>query len=738
MGRSLLFLCVFAGLPARSADVWSSPYPGVQLLKRTTSQPVVFWAVVVDSCAPGIRFRVSGPGEGNRVTSSFGRLVGAQLAINGDFADHDFGLNVGNGQAWPYPDTTHSGNFSVGSNRLEMTPDHVQLAGPAPWVTEQLGGRWTLLAEGVPQYGIDDNGPSAGGFVCAPGLRHPRTAIGLSQDKRKVILLVADGRSSASIGMTCDEMIDVFRELGAHDAMGLDGGGSSTLWKNDQLINHPTDSGGERVVRNHLAIFASGAGPAPHCGAQLAPPEPAQASAVPGAILPAVLPLAAPTRFTPLPPARLFDTRTAANSTRLVRSDGTSEGPLSLTSSGAFSDWATSGVPAGASAVWLNVVTVGRQVPGYLTVFPEGRPVPATSNVNFGAGQVVANAVPVALGSGGRVNFNAHTAVEVIADLSGAFAPTGSGLEPISPTRVLDTRTPSLPLRAGVTRAVDVRAPAGATAVAANLAVIAGAAGGYLTVWPCGAPMPSTSSVNFVAGAVVSNAVMSGLGADGMCLSATAEVNVVVDVTGYLTSSAVLSFVPLFPQRLLDTRQTTTPFSGRVAAGQVLQLPIESLPGMPAHVGAVVANLTVTSAAADGYLTAFPCGGAAPPTSTVNFQADQVVGGLSMTAVGQGALCVVSSVRAHLVVDLLGVWAVPPPVAPVDAGGAPGEVDAGASSVDAGVTRPAVDAPSGLQPAPEPAVPSCATVGSAGGGTWLLVGAAALSRRRRRAERAGL
>ena len=79
-----------------------------------TAQPVVLWALVVDTCAPGVRFRVTAPSEGPRVTSSFGRLVGAQMAINGDFADHDFGLNVGNGQVWPYPDTDHSGNFSVG------------------------------------------------------------------------------------------------------------------------------------------------------------------------------------------------------------------------------------------------------------------------------------------------------------------------------------------------------------------------------------------------------------------------------------------------------------------------------------------------------------------------------------------------------------------------------------------------------------------------------------------------
>jgi hypothetical protein len=119
------------------------------MLRRTTSQPVVMWALVIDSCAPGVRFRATAPSEGPRLTSSFGRLMGAQMAINGDFFDHDFGLNVGNGMAWSFPDTEHSGNFSVGPNRIEMTPDYEVVSGVAPWVTEQLGGRWTLLDDGV-------------------------------------------------------------------------------------------------------------------------------------------------------------------------------------------------------------------------------------------------------------------------------------------------------------------------------------------------------------------------------------------------------------------------------------------------------------------------------------------------------------------------------------------------------------------------------------------------------------
>jgi hypothetical protein len=476
-----------------------------------------------------------------------------------------------------------------------------------------------------------------------------------------VILVVADGRSSASVGMTCDELIAVFQELGAHDAMGLDGGGSSTLWSSAGLINRPSDAAGERTVRNHLAIFATGAGAAPHCGLRAVVTEPPMATAVPTAALPRVAPLTAPSRFRPLTPVRLFDTRAPETSARLVRGDGSSAGPIALTSSGAFRDWAAVGVAPDASAVWLNVTAVGLLVPGYVTVFPNGRPRPETSNVNYAPLQVVANAAPVALGAGSQVNFEAHAAVDVIADLAGSFSPTGAGLATIAPTRVLDTRTPSMPLRAGVARAVDVRAPADAVGVVTSVAVIAGAAGGFLTASPCGAPVPATSNINYAPGSVVANAVVSALGRGQLCLTASTDLDAVVDVTGYLTPTAPLSYVPLFPQRLLDTRTTSTPFTGRVGAGQVIELPVQRLAGMPSAVGAVVANVTVTDAAAAGYITTFPCTRGAPETSTLNYPADRAVGGLTSTAVDNGSLCLLSSARAHVIVDLLGVWVTPPP-----------------------------------------------------------------------------
>ncbi len=80
--------------------------------------------------------------------------------------------------------------------------------------------------------------------------------------------------------MTCDEMIALFQELGAADAVNLDGGGSSTMWlQGPGVVNFPSD-GSARVVANHLAIRATGSGAAPHC------PLPAFAASFVGASAP--------------------------------------------------------------------------------------------------------------------------------------------------------------------------------------------------------------------------------------------------------------------------------------------------------------------------------------------------------------------------------------------------------------------------------------------------------------------
>ncbi|MGH2995025.1 MAG: phosphodiester glycosidase family protein [Gaiellaceae bacterium] len=85
---------------------------------------------------------------------------------------------------------------------------------------------------------------------------HPRTAVGQLADGR-TILLVADGRSSASAGLTTWELALQMQRLGAVTAMGLDGGGSSTMAFNGRVLNRPSD-GSARAVANGLFVFYYG------------------------------------------------------------------------------------------------------------------------------------------------------------------------------------------------------------------------------------------------------------------------------------------------------------------------------------------------------------------------------------------------------------------------------------------------------------------------------------------------
>ncbi len=92
--------------------------------------------------------------------------------------------------------------------------------------------------------------------------RHNRTAVGIKKDGT-ILLFVVDGRTKQSAGMTLDELTATLRWLGCHNALNLDGGGSTTLYikdyPNNGIVNYPSDNGrfdhaGERAVSNILMV----------------------------------------------------------------------------------------------------------------------------------------------------------------------------------------------------------------------------------------------------------------------------------------------------------------------------------------------------------------------------------------------------------------------------------------------------------------------------------------------------
>jgi len=97
--------------------------------------------------------------------------------------------------------------------------------------------------------------------------RHPRTAVGSTEDGKTLYMVAVDGRQSHSIGMTMEELALFMREIGAYNALSMDGGGSTTLAAREPgtvdiaVQNSPSD-GVQRRIPNGIGIFS------------LAPPSP--------------------------------------------------------------------------------------------------------------------------------------------------------------------------------------------------------------------------------------------------------------------------------------------------------------------------------------------------------------------------------------------------------------------------------------------------------------------------------
>ena len=164
---------------------------------------------------------------------------------------------------------------------LTITPGHVVLSGSgaAADVVRRLAGsvasgaplrvvlaftpkhgRLCVLVGGWPRLVV--NGRSIadsvdhleGTFPRFSVTRHPRTAIGFSADSTTLYLITVDGRSESSSGMSLAELASLMQSLGVAQGLNLDGGGSTTLILNGRVVNHPSDSAGERPVGNILYI----------------------------------------------------------------------------------------------------------------------------------------------------------------------------------------------------------------------------------------------------------------------------------------------------------------------------------------------------------------------------------------------------------------------------------------------------------------------------------------------------
>ena len=208
--------------------------------------------------------------------------------------------------------------------------------------------------------------------------------------------------------------------------------------------------------------------------------DPSLRNAVPVA-LPDTRATATSSRFDPVAPVRLADSRRALGVAARLKAGVA----VRLQVAG------VGGIPANTTAVAANITAIGGDDAGYLTTYPCSATAPDVSTVNFGAGETVPNAAVIPLDASGGFCIVAPTAAHLLVDVSGVFTPTGgSGYRPVSPTRLVDTRTDGTGrLSAGSTLRVQVRGRAGisadASAVALNVTAAQPAGVGYVTAHPC-------------------------------------------------------------------------------------------------------------------------------------------------------------------------------------------------------------------------------------------------------------
>jgi len=383
------------------------------------------------------------------------------------------------------------------------------------------------------------------------------------------------------------------------------------------------------------------------------------------------------TAFDPLPaPQRIADTRSAGET-----ADGRFEkiGQRAAGSTLQLEVAGRAGVDPDADVAVLNVTAANPPGKGFLTIYPCDQSLPDSSNLNFEAGQVIANAVFASLDDAGRTCIYTSAATHLIVDVTGSMPASAFDALP-APRRIADTRPAgatfdgqhqqSGPVAAGTSLAVTVNGRAGvgtADSAVLNVTVQAPEAIGFLTVYPCDQSVPDSSNLNFRAGQVIANSVLARIDPSGrVCVFTSARTNIIVDVAGTMPLSA---YTPLATQRrLVDTRAAGKTFDGQVQktgyrrAGTTIEIPIAGRAEVPDDAAAVVLNVTATRAAQRGFMTVHPRNSDRPNASNLNFLPGDLIANTVVAPLGgDGKVCLYSSTDVELIVDVAGYLAGPPP-----------------------------------------------------------------------------
>jgi hypothetical protein len=278
---TILILLAFGNVAV--AEIPPRPYPPVvyrhEEIKGGVPQKI--YVALIDLTNPNVHVRVSrgGPdpdGDGKWQTTlmrptAVAEREGFDLVINGDFFHHLSGKDaegaaalkefqggtpatvsgpaVTDGKLWAPADKPRAALLIDAKKH----PVIEQLKDPPADAAEVIAGSNIIVNDGKNVAPPGDK----------PGLArgpHPRTAVGIADNGKTLVLAVIDGRKPGeAIGMSLRETADVMLKYNCTQAINLDGGGSSVLAIRDpkshkmEILNHPSD-GRERSVANVLGV----------------------------------------------------------------------------------------------------------------------------------------------------------------------------------------------------------------------------------------------------------------------------------------------------------------------------------------------------------------------------------------------------------------------------------------------------------------------------------------------------
>ena len=240
-----------ASQAAKTATITDSSYKddniSINLTETTVNNTQVYVADITVSSSDYLKTAFAQNAFGTNVTAKTSETAtdnNAILAVNGDYyGANSTGYVIRNGVV--YRDTVRedssNGDLAIykdGSFKI-IYEDQIS--------ADQLvkDGVVNLLAFGPALVENSEIAVGTNEEVGQAMASNPRTAIGII-DENHYIIVVSDGRTSESKGLSLYQMAEVMKSYGVKSAYNLDGGGSSTLYFNGQVINKPT-TGGNRI-----------------------------------------------------------------------------------------------------------------------------------------------------------------------------------------------------------------------------------------------------------------------------------------------------------------------------------------------------------------------------------------------------------------------------------------------------------------------------------------------------------